>query len=53
MLFRVLHEMYAKFLVVIHWLILSEKCYINMGQNLNCCIVMMGGKGGNSKKHER
>jgi hypothetical protein len=24
-----------------------------MGQNLNCCIVMMGGKGGNSKKHER
>jgi hypothetical protein len=43
--------MSAKLQVVIHWLILSEKCYINIGQYLNHYVVMMDGKGGNSKEH--
>jgi hypothetical protein len=32
------------------WLILTEKCAINMGKNVNRYVVMMDGKGGNSKK---
>jgi hypothetical protein len=38
--YRMFHEMYAKLRVVIHWLILSEKCYINMDRNLNRCVVV-------------
>jgi hypothetical protein len=45
------HRTSAKLRAVIHWLILSEKCYIKMSQNLNCYVVMKDGKGGNKKKH--
>lgn len=36
--YRLSHEMSAKFQVVIDWLILSEKWYVNMG--FNCYIIM-------------
>jgi hypothetical protein len=46
--YRLSHEMSAKFQVVIDWLILSEKWYVNMG--FNCYIIMTDEKGGNSKQ---
>jgi hypothetical protein len=42
---------HAKIQVVIYWLTVSEKCYINMGQTLNCCVVMTAGKGKNLTKY--
>jgi hypothetical protein len=38
----------SNFAWLFNWHILSEKCLINVVQNLNRYIVMMDGKGGNS-----
>jgi hypothetical protein len=51
-LYRVSNETSAKLRVVIHWLILSEKCCINMGRNINRFIVM-GGKRGSWKAQSK
>lgn len=42
--------MTAKLRVIIHWFILSEKCYINMGRNCNRYVVMLYGT--EKKKYE-
>lgn len=46
-LYTVSNRTSAKLRAVIHWFILSEECYISVGQNINCYVVMMDGKGGN------
>jgi hypothetical protein len=43
MAYKISHRMFSKFQVVIDWFILSEKRYINKGQNLSHYIVMMQG----------
>jgi hypothetical protein len=48
LLYTVAHETSAKLRVVIHWLILTEKCYINIGWNLNRYVVMMDEEWGKS-----
>jgi hypothetical protein len=31
----------------LHWLLLSENYFINMDKNINFCVLIMDGKGGN------
>lgn len=35
----------VKLCIVIQWLSLNEKCYVNMSQNLNHYVVIKDGKG--------